>query len=102
MTSYTAGLGGVIAEFDISMTHAIFGFSVYLLGIAFAPIHAPHISERYGRSIFYLCTFFIFMLFVLGASRSTTITGLLVCRFFAGFFGVSTCIHLNNGRTWLI
>jgi MFS transporter, DHA1 family, multidrug resistance protein len=86
----------IMKEFDISMTFAIFGMSIFLLGVAFSPIHSPHVAERVGRSVFYLTTFFIFMLFMLGSTRSTTFAGVLVCRFFAGLFG-GPCLVLIEG-----
>lgn len=43
-------------------------------------------SETWGRAIVYKVTFFIFMLFTLGAGFSHTFAALLVTRFFAGLF----------------
>lgn len=48
------------------MQVAILGFSLYLLGIAFAPIITPHLSERYGRQAVYLVALPIFAFFILG------------------------------------
>jgi MFS family permease len=78
------------------MTTAIAGMSLYLFGIAFAPIYSPHLAERFGRSVLYPSCLFGSMLFVLGASRSNTIAGVLVCRFFAGLFG-GPCLVLIEG-----
>ena len=36
LTSYTAGISDIIETFDVTMTVAILGMSVYLFGIAFA------------------------------------------------------------------
>ena len=96
VTCYTAGISGVMAEFNVSMTAAILGFSLNLAGIAFAPIMTPHITERVGRSTVYLISLPIFMLFILGASQSQSFAGLVVCRFFAGFFG-GPCLVLIEG-----
>ena len=86
-TAYTAGITGVVTHLDVSMQVAILGLSLYLLGIAFAPIITPHLSERFGRQAVYLVSFPIFGLFVLGASFSNSFAAVAVCRFFAGFFG---------------
>ncbi len=83
-------------EFNVSMTVAILGFSLNLLGIAFAPIMTPHISERLGRSPVYLISLPIFSLFILGACQSNSFASLAVCRFFAGFFG-GPCLVLIEG-----
>lgn len=69
------------------MQVSILGLSLYLLGIAFAPITTPHLSERFGRQAIYLFSLAIFSLFILGASFSKSFAALAVCRFFAGFFG---------------
>lgn len=83
-------------EFNVSMTVAILGLSLNLLGIAFAPIITPHITERLGRSPVYLASLPLFSLFILGASRSHSYSSLAVCRFFAGFFG-GPCLVLIEG-----
>ncbi|KAF2668752.1 MFS general substrate transporter [Microthyrium microscopicum] len=96
LTTYTAGLQQVIAEFHVSMTVGVLAFTIYLMGIAFAPIYTPHVAERVGRSYIYLITIPINLLFILGASRSQTIGGLLVCRFFAGFFGGPSLVLIEG------
>lgn len=96
ITSYTAGITGVMEEFDVSMRVAILGMSLNLLGIAFAPVITPHITERLGRSPVYLISLPLFSLFILGASRSQSFASLAVCRFFAGFFG-GPCLVLIEG-----
>lgn len=83
-------------EFQVSMTAAVLGLSLNLLGIAFAPITTPHLSERFGRSPVYLVSLPIFALFILGAGYSKSFAALAVCRFFAGFFG-GPCLVLIEG-----
>lgn len=96
ITSYTAGLSEIVSEFNVSMTVAILGMSLYIIGIVFAPVFTPHLAERHGRSILYLASMFCFMLFELGASRSKSFASLVVCRFFAGFTG-GPCLVLIEG-----
>ncbi|KAI4131723.1 MAG: hypothetical protein LQ347_002860 [Umbilicaria vellea] len=95
-TCYTVGIPQVVRKFDVSMTNAILGLSLYLLGIAFAPITTPHLSERFGRSAVYLTSLPIFSLFIVGAGVSQNFATLAVCRFFAGFFG-GPCLVLIEG-----
>ena len=83
-------------EFNVSMPVAILGFSLYIFGIIFAPTMTPHYSERIGRRPVYFISLFLCMLFILGASRSTTSKALLTCRFYAGFFG-GPCLVLIEG-----
>lgn len=78
------------------MTVATLGLSLYLLGIASAPIITPHLSERVGRSPVYLVSLPLFALFILGAGYSKSFGALAVCRFFAGFFG-GPCLVLIEG-----
>lgn len=78
------------------MTTAILGLSLYLLGIAFAPITTPHLSERLGRSVVYLISLPVFGLFLVGAGASHNFATLAACRFFAGFFG-GPCLVLIEG-----
>ena len=78
------------------MQVAILGLSLNLLGIAFAPIITPHLSERFGRQAVYLISLPTFSLFILGASFSRSFAALAVCRFFAGFFG-GPCLVLIEG-----
>lgn len=83
-------------EFNVKMPIAILGMSLYVLGIFCAPILTPHWSERFGRRPVYMVSLFVSMLFLLGAGRSTTWTGLATCRFYAGFFG-GPCLVLIEG-----
>jgi len=85
-----------MAEFNVSMTKAIAGFSLYLFGIFFAPIYTPHLSERHGRSILYLISIFCCGLFHLGAGLSKSFASIAICRFFAGFAG-GPCLVLIEG-----
>lgn len=95
-TVYSAGITGVTKRFDVSMTVAILGYSLYFWGIAFAPLFTPHLSERFGRLPVYLATFPIYLLFILGASFSKSFPALAVCRFFAGFFGGPTVVLIEG------
>ena len=65
-------------------------------GIVFAPIHTPHLTERYGRRPVYLVCVPIFALFILGASFSHSFAALLICRFFAGLFGGPTLVLIEG------
>lgn len=96
LTSYTVAIPEIMAEFNISMPVVTLGFSLYIFGIFFAPIHTPHWSERFGRKPVYLVSLFLCMLFTFGASRSKTWSALAATRFFAGLFG-GPCLVLIDG-----
>ncbi|OQV06117.1 hypothetical protein CLAIMM_10741 [Cladophialophora immunda] len=96
LTSYTIGISDVVAEFNISMTLAIAPFSLYLVGIAFAPVYTPHVTERFGRAPVYFVSLPICALFLLGTSRAQSIGALAILRFFAGLGG-GPCLVLIEG-----
>jgi MFS transporter, DHA1 family, multidrug resistance protein len=96
LTIYTAGINQIIVRFNVSMTLAILGFSLYLIGIAFAPIYTPHLSERYGRRIVYLVSLPLCAVFLIGTGASQTFAALAICRFLAGFTG-GPCLVLIEG-----
>jgi DHA1 family multidrug resistance protein-like MFS transporter len=96
ITCYTAGIQPIIKDFNITMTQAILGMSLYLFGITFAPVWTPHVTERTGRSLVYLCSLPICGLFLVGAGVSRTFAGVAICRFLAGFAG-GPCLVLIEG-----
>ena len=83
-------------RFNVSMTVAILPFTLYFLGIIFAPIVTPHLSELFGRSKVYFATFPIFALFILGASLSRNFAGLTICRLLAGVFGGPSLVLIEG------
>lgn len=78
------------------MTQAILGMSLYLFGIALAPIWTPHAAERTGRSLIYLCSLPLCAIFLIGAGVSRTFSGVVICRFLAGVTG-GPCLVLIEG-----
>ena len=85
-----------MARFGVSMQVAILGMSLFFWGVAFAPVHTPHLSERFGRQAVYLVSIPIFALFILGAAVSRSFAALAVCRFFAGFFGGPSLVLIEG------
>lgn len=96
ITCYTAGIQSIIQEFGITMTQAILGMSLYLFGVAFAPVWTPHVTEKLGRSLVYICSLIICGFFLLGAGFSKSFAAVAVCRFLAGFAG-GPCLVLIEG-----
>lgn len=87
LTSYTAGVTGIMKEFGTSQQVAVLGFSLPIFGIFFAPIYTPHLSERYGRNPVYFTAMPLFALFTLGTGLAQNFATVAICRFLAGFFG---------------
>ncbi|TKA63108.1 hypothetical protein B0A55_10628 [Friedmanniomyces simplex] len=98
-TCFTAGKADFVVDFNLGNgipVSFIAGLSLYLWGIAFAPIWTPHVAERTGRSPIYLIGLPVCGLFILGAGLSHSLAGVLVCRFFAGLTG-GPCLVLIEG-----
>ncbi|EME80479.1 uncharacterized protein MYCFIDRAFT_177420 [Pseudocercospora fijiensis CIRAD86] len=78
LTTCTAAKVPFARHFDLNPMipeDFIAGFSLYLFGIAFAPIWVPHVTERVGRSISYPTYLFLNAIFNLGGGLSRTVTG---------------------------
>ncbi|OCL10986.1 MFS multidrug transporter-like protein [Glonium stellatum] len=84
---YTPATHQITERFHVSSTAALLGLSLYVVGLAFGPVLAAPLSEIHGRNIVYKASLPIMMLFTLGAGFSQNFGSLLICRFFAGFFG---------------
>ncbi|KAF8576203.1 MFS general substrate transporter [Ramaria rubella] len=61
--------------------------SVYVLGLGFGPFLLAPLSGLYGRWIVYATTLAVFTFLQMGCALSTSMTGLIVLRFFAGLTG---------------
>lgn len=80
---YSAGMNEITTSMHVTEEVAILPLALYNLGLAFGPLIGSPLSEMAGRKIVILVTTPIFALFTLGAGFSN-VTGLIVCRFFAG------------------
>ena len=86
----------VAIEFDVSLTVALLGVSLYVLGLAFGSVLAVPISETLGRLAVYRLSIPLTAACTLGAGFSQNMASLAICRFFAGFFG-SPCLVIGAG-----
>ena len=87
---YSPAVPEVEKKFGVSSTVALLGLSLYVLGLGFGPILAAPLSETKGRKVVYMVSLPISALFTLGAGFSNNFASLVICRFFAGFFGGPT------------
>ncbi|KAK5657460.1 hypothetical protein OQA88_3032 [Cercophora sp. LCS_1] len=99
---YVAGIPDITTSFSTSSIVALLGLSIYVLGLAFGPVLAAPVSETLGRRAVYWVCLVLFSLFIAGAGLSRTFASLVVCRFFAGFFGgsVLSVISGTNADIW--
>ncbi|RAH76519.1 MFS general substrate transporter [Aspergillus japonicus CBS 114.51] len=84
---YAPAQEDVMKAMNCSSEVAMLPLSLNNLGMAFGPIVGAPLSEKYGRKTVYLATTPIFILFMVGAAVSQTISGLILCRFFGAIFG---------------
>ena len=78
-----------MTQFHVSRTVALLPGTLYLVGLALGPMFIAPLSEFIGRRWLYRFSSATLVVFSAGAGASHTFAGLVVCRFFAGFFG--TC-----------
>ncbi|RPB20449.1 MFS general substrate transporter [Terfezia boudieri ATCC MYA-4762] len=84
---YVPGVYEISYKFNVSLTVALLGLSLYVCGLGLGPMLSAPLSEVFGRRIVYLVNLPIFLLFILGAAEAKNIQTLLICRAFAGIFG---------------
>lgn len=76
-----------MALFHVDRVTASLPLSLYTFGFVVGPIFASPLSELYGRRIIYWASLPLLVIFTGVAGASNNITQLILCRFFAGFFG---------------
>ncbi|KAJ7468451.1 major facilitator superfamily domain-containing protein, partial [Mycena latifolia] len=91
-TAYVASLPSLMQRFHISQEVAILGVTFTVLGFAAGPLLFGPASELYGRRRVYIFSGICYSAFSFGAAFAPTTAGLLIFRFFLGFFG-STAIN---------
>ncbi|PWW80165.1 MFS general substrate transporter [Tuber magnatum] len=84
---YVPGVYEVAAKFDVSITVALLGISMYVVGLGLGPMFSAPLSEVFGRKMVYFVNLPIFLLFTMGAGLAQNIQTLVICRMFSGIFG---------------
>ncbi|KAI0554846.1 major facilitator superfamily domain-containing protein [Xylaria curta] len=89
-TTYTSSIPGLIEEFHVeSQTVATLGVTTYLLGLGIGSLIWAPVSELYGRKPVYMVCMSIFTLLILPSCLATSLTEILVVRFFGALFGAA-------------
>ncbi|KAI1181427.1 major facilitator superfamily transporter [Nemania serpens] len=89
-TTYTASIPGLIDQFHVgSETIATLGVTTYLIGLGLGSLVWAPVSELYGRRPVYLFCMVIFTLLILPSCLATSLTEILVVRFFGALFGAA-------------
>ncbi|KAH7327945.1 major facilitator superfamily domain-containing protein [Stachybotrys elegans] len=90
---YTSSIDGIRARFGVSGIVASLGLAIYVLGYGVGPLLFSPLSEipRIGRNPVYIVTMFLFVIISIPTALVSSYAGLVVLRFFQGFFG-SPCL----------
>ncbi|KAI1288669.1 major facilitator superfamily domain-containing protein [Xylaria venustula] len=93
-TTYTSSIPGLIEHFDIpNQTIATLGVTTYLIGLGFGSLVWAPISELYGRKPVYLVCMTVYTLLVIPTCLATSLTEILVVRFFGALFGAALIVN---------
>ena len=84
---FSAATYVIAAEFDVSAEVGILGTSFYVMGFAFGPSLWAPLSELKGRRLPLIISMFGFSIFTIAIATAKDLQTILICRFFAGFFG---------------
>ncbi|KAI1493067.1 major facilitator superfamily transporter [Biscogniauxia mediterranea] len=84
---FSAATAYVAREFNVSTEVALLGTSFFVLGFATGPTLWAPLSELKGRRLPIVIAMFGFSVFSIACATAKDLQTLLICRFFAGFFG---------------
>jgi len=103
---FSAATRVVAHQFGVGVTVGVLGTSFYVLGFATGPVLWAPLSELKGRRLPLVVASFGFAIFNVGVAAGKDLQTILICRFFAGFFGACplTCVaavfsDMFNNRT---
>ncbi|CAD6583407.1 MAG: hypothetical protein CYPHOPRED_002357 [Cyphobasidiales sp. Tagirdzhanova-0007] len=80
---------GQMKSLNIDLEVSQISTAIFLLGFGVGGIPFGPLSEALGRQSLYTSTLFASTCFEIGAATSANIWTLIICRFFAGFFGAT-------------
>ncbi|KAF9740743.1 hypothetical protein PMIN06_003212 [Paraphaeosphaeria minitans] len=91
---FSAATRVVAQQYGVGITVGVLGTSFYVLGFATGPILWAPLSELKGRRLPLVIASLGFSIFNIGVATGKDLQTILICRFFAGFFGACplTCV----------
>ncbi|KAI1437370.1 major facilitator superfamily domain-containing protein, partial [Xylaria sp. CBS 124048] len=93
-TTYTSSIPGMMDTFHVTdETVATLGVTTYLIGVGLGGLFWAPISELYGRKPVYIVTLFMFTLLILPTCLATSLTEVIVVRFFGALFGSAMVVN---------
>ncbi|KAI2632087.1 MFS general substrate transporter [Hypoxylon sp. NC1633] len=84
---FSAATLSVAEEFNVSAEVGLLGVSLFVVGFATGPTFWAPLSELKGRRLPVVIAMFGFSVFSIACATAQDLQTLLICRFFAGFFG---------------
>lgn len=84
---FSAATAAVSRQFNVGNEVALLGTSLYVLGFATGPSLWAPLSELRGRRLPIVIAMFGFSIFNIAVATAKDLQTVLICRFFAGFFG---------------
>ncbi|KAF7349203.1 MFS general substrate transporter [Mycena sanguinolenta] len=86
---YTSSIPGLMSEFNVSLTTATLGLTLYILAYGIGPMFLSPLQELpiLGRNPVYMATLFLFVIFQIPIVTATNIRTVLAMRFITGFLG---------------
>lgn len=86
---YSSATPFVMEQYGIGQVPATLGVSLYVLGFASGPVLWAPLSELYGRKPPIIVSMVGLTVFTFGVATGQDIQTIMICRFFAGFFGAA-------------
>ncbi|KAH8816073.1 major facilitator superfamily domain-containing protein [Xylogone sp. PMI_703] len=84
---YTSTYEQMTKEFEVSRIVATLGLSLFIMGLGIGPMLLGPLSEFYGRRPIYLCSFTMFLIWIIPSAVAKNIQTMLIARFFDGISG---------------
>ncbi|KAG7444987.1 MFS general substrate transporter [Guyanagaster necrorhizus] len=86
---YTPSIPGIMTAFNVSLTKATLGLTLYVLAYGIGPMFLSPLQElpNLGRNPVYMATLFLFVVFQIPVATAKNIGTILVFRFLTGFVG---------------
>ncbi|KAJ7114080.1 major facilitator superfamily domain-containing protein [Mycena epipterygia] len=86
---YTSSIPGLMEEFNVSLTMATLGLTLYVLAYGIGPMFLTPLQELplLGRNPVYMATLFLFVIFQIPLITAKNMNTVLAMRFMTGLFG---------------
>ncbi|KAJ6531380.1 major facilitator superfamily domain-containing protein [Mycena vulgaris] len=86
---YTSSIPGLMSEFNVSLTTATLGLTLYVLGYGIGPMFLSPLQELplLGRNPVYMATLLLFVVFQIPIVTATNMNTVLAMRFMTGLLG---------------